>query len=152
MFEIIKTIGEGAYGRVFKVRCLKSSILSGEGKALTPTMRMRKKLNKNMIGYNMGSSMANQSQIKQLFSDQFYVIKEIDTAKWPKEIAFEQMMEIELLAELDSPYIVGYLDAFIEDTKINIIMEYCNNGDLSTYIKKQNNKLFTENFIWKTFI
>ena len=46
------------------------------------------------------------------------------------------MMEIELLAELDSPYIVGYLDAFIEDTKINIIMEFCHNGDLSTYIKK----------------
>ena len=35
------------------------------------------------------------------------------------------MQEIELLGELDSPYVVGYLDAFIEDTKINIIMEYC---------------------------
>jgi serine/threonine protein kinase len=46
------------------------------------------------------------------------------------------MMEIELLAELESPYIVGYLDAFIEDTKINIIMEFCQNGDLNTYIKK----------------
>ena len=33
------------------------------------------------------------------------------------------MMEIELLAELESPHIVGYLDAFIEDTRINIIME-----------------------------
>ena len=61
-------------------------------------------------------------------------------------------MEIELLAELDSPYIVGYLDAFIEDTKINIIMEYCHLGDLQSYIKKQNNKPFTENFIWKLFI
>lgn len=62
------------------------------------------------------------------------------------------MMEIELLAELDSPYIVGYLDAFIEDTKINIIMEFCQNGDLQTYIKRQNGKLFTENFVWKVFI
>lgn len=64
MFEIVKTIGEGAYGKVFKVKCLKSFILSGEGKVLTPTMRMRKKLNKNLIGYNMGSSVSNQSQIK----------------------------------------------------------------------------------------
>jgi hypothetical protein len=31
---------------------------------------------------------------------------------------------------LDSPYIVGYLDAFIEETKINIIMEYWHLGDL----------------------
>lgn len=61
-------------------------------------------------------------------------------------------MEIELLAELDSIYVVGYLDSFIEDTKINIIMEYCQNGDLQSYIKKQNNKLFSENFIWKLFI
>lgn len=59
MFEIVKTIGEGAYGRVFKVKCLKSSILSGENKVLTPTMRMRKKLNKNFLGYNMGSSVTN---------------------------------------------------------------------------------------------
>lgn len=87
-----------------------------------------------------------------MIQDQLYVVKEIDTAKWPKEIALEQMMEIELLAELDSPYVVGYLDSFIEDTKINIIMEFCHNGDLNTYIKKQNNKLFTENFIWKIFI
>lgn len=34
-------------------------------------------------------------------------------------------MEIEMLGELNSAYIVGYYDSFIEGTKINIIMEYC---------------------------
>lgn len=125
MFSIVSTLGEGAYGKVYKVKCLKSSIISGEGKVLTPTMRMRKKLTKNLLGYNMGSSISNSNQVRELFQEQLYVIKVIDTAKWPKEIALEQMMEIELLAELESPYVVGYLDAFIEDTKINIIMEYC---------------------------
>jgi len=56
------------------------------------------------------------------------------------------------LGELDYLFVVGYLDAFIEDTKINIIMEYCQNGDLQSYIKRQNGKLFTDNFIWKVFI
>lgn len=38
MFEIVKVIGEGAYGRVFKVKCLKSSIISVDGSyALSPT-------------------------------------------------------------------------------------------------------------------
>ena len=55
-----------------------------------------------------------------------YVIKEIDTSKMPKEIALEQLMEIELMAELaESQYIVGYFDSFIEENKINIIMEFC---------------------------
>jgi hypothetical protein len=53
------------------------------------------------------------------------VIKEIDTSKMPKDIALEQLVEIELLGEIESPFIVGYYDSFIEDTKINIIMEYC---------------------------
>lgn len=63
--------------------------------------------------------------MKELINDQFYVVKEIDTSKMPKEVALEQLMEIELLGELESPYIVGYYDSFIESTKINIIMEYC---------------------------
>jgi len=40
------------------VKCLRSSIISGEANVLTPTMRMRKKLTKNLLGYNMGTSVA----------------------------------------------------------------------------------------------
>jgi NIMA (never in mitosis gene a)-related kinase len=90
--------------------------------------------------------------VRELFVDQQYVVKEIDTSKMPKEIALEQLMEIELLGELDSQFIVGYFDSFIEDTKINIIMEYCQNGDLQSYLKRQNGKPLVENFIWKVFI
>jgi serine/threonine protein kinase len=79
MFKIESKLGEGAYGRVYKVKCLKSSIISGEGKILTPTMRMRKKLTKNMIGLNIGSSISNSNQLRELLIDNLYVIKEIDT-------------------------------------------------------------------------
>ena len=47
------------------------------------------------------------------------------------------MEEIELLKSLDSPYIVGYIDSFIDDNlSINIILEYCPGGDLETHIKR----------------
>jgi len=63
--------------------------------------------------------------MRELMIDLQYVIKEIDTSKMPKEIALKQLMEIEMLGELESPFIVGYYDSFIQDTMINIIMEYC---------------------------
>ena len=80
------------------------------------------------------------------------MIKEIDTSKLPKEAAMEALQEIELLAELDSHFIVGYYDSFIDDNCINIIMEYCEHGDIFNYIAKQNGKKFIENFIWKVFV
>lgn len=61
MFQIMAILGEGAYGKVYKVKCLRSSIISGEGKVLTPTMRLRKKLNKNLIGFNIGNSLTTSN-------------------------------------------------------------------------------------------
>jgi serine/threonine protein kinase len=64
----------------------------------------------------------------------------------------EAMQEIELLAELQSDYIVGYLDSFINGTRIAIIMECCHHGNLHAHIKKQNGKPLVENLIWRSFI
>jgi len=157
MFQKQCVLGEGAFGTVYKVRCLKSSILTGgtEGTRVIlndPTMRMKRKLNKNLLGVNMQSSVSKQNRIRSLVQDQSYVIKVIETSKLPKEAAFEALQEIELLAELDSPFIVGYLDAFIVESQINIVMEYCQHGDLCNLIKKQNGKKTVDNFIWKVFI
>lgn len=68
MFNINQTLGEGAYGKVYMVKCLKSSILSGEGKGLDPTMRLKKKLNKNMIGSKMVNTSSTRF-LKELLVD-----------------------------------------------------------------------------------
>jgi serine/threonine protein kinase len=71
--------------------------------------------------------------------DQLYVIKVIETEKYPQEIGVAMMEEIELLRSLESPHIVGYIDSFIDfDLSINIILEYCPEGDLYTYLHKKN--------------
>ena len=139
MFSKMCVLGEGAYGTVYLVKCLKASMLQGNSRKIlsAPTLAMRRRLMKgNMLGFNMQSSVEKQNKVRSLWLDQQYVIKEIDTANVPKQAALEAIQEVELLAQIDSHFIVGYIDSFIHDTKINIIMEYCQHGDLSKLIQK----------------
>lgn len=130
MFKKEIELGEGAFGTVFKVKCLKNSIVSGNsGQRIAldseiNTGNLRRKLN---IRINDGVNMASGEgkKVRSLLADQFYVIKVIDTSKMKKDDGIEALIEAELLAELDSYFIVGYLDTFIVDTQINIVMEYC---------------------------
>jgi len=43
--------------------------------------------------------------------------------------------EVKILSALENPYIVKYYDSFIEKNYLNIVMEYCDGGDLAGYIK-----------------
>ena len=122
MFERGCVLGEGAYGTVYKVKSLKTSIIQGDGGRVALN-QLPKKL-KAQLNRKTGINLANKKE-RSLVMDRHYVIKEVDTAAIPAEAAFEAMQEIELLAELDSHFIVGYHDSFIDDTRINIIMEYC---------------------------
>ena len=74
--------------------------------------------------------------------------------------------EAKILSSLNSEYVVKYYDSFIEENNLNIIMEYCENGDLSTYMKEykektlSNKSIFSnyeslslpDDIIWKMFI
>lgn len=111
---------------------------------------VRRKLN---LGAKSGVNMACDNKARTLLAENWYVIKVIDTQRMQKDGALEALLECELLANLaDCNFIVGYFDSFIEDTKINIVMEYCHHGDLFSHIKKQHQKAFVDNFVWKVFI
>ena len=60
--------------------------------------------------------------------------------------------EATILGKLSHPYIVQYIDSFIEDNNLNIIMEYCNGGDLNQFLKLQSKKPLKEEKIWKIFL
>lgn len=58
----------------------------------------------------------------------------------PDSEARKTMMEIELLNKLkqtNSKYVVGYIDAFIHESSVNIVFECCDRGDLDSYISKR---------------
>jgi len=48
----------------------------------------------------------------------------------------EAVHEATILSQINSPYIVKYYDSFTEKNNINIVMEYCENGDLGMYLKR----------------
>ena len=55
---------------------------------------------------------------------------------------------MKLLQLLDHPNIVAYKDSFIDrDDYFNIVMAYCDGGDMYTLIKEQNKKPFKEEII-----
>ena len=58
------------------------------------------------------------------------MIKELYTDLMPKHAALQAMEEIQILGSLNSPFVVKYIDSFVCEQKVNIIMEFCQNGDL----------------------
>jgi NIMA (never in mitosis gene a)-related kinase len=71
--------------------------------------------------------------------------------------ARKTMMEIELLNSIKqakSKYIIGYVDAFIYESAVNIVFEYCGGGDLASYIdkRKANPQFILERNILKFFL
>ena len=64
----------------------------------------------------------------------------------------EAVHEALILSQVDCPFIVKYYDSFTEKNIINILMEYCENGDLGMYMKKQMGRQLAEQKIWKFFI
>ena len=92
-------------------------------------------------------------------NNKFYVLKEIplNLSSAADKINSVQN-EADILSSLDNKYVVKFYKSFKKNQNIYIIMEYCDNGDLCTFlnkIKKQrkNENYFLEtDFVWKLFI
>jgi len=87
-----------------------------------------------VIPQNESKEIISNNNLIFLESMKYYVIKELYTDMMPKKNALQAMEEISILGSLSSPFIVEYIDSFVSATKVNIIMEYCENGDLQTYL------------------
>ncbi len=82
------------------------------------------------------------------------VLKQISLKNLKPEEKKNIENEANLLKELNSKYIVKYIESFEKDNFLNIIMEYCDQGDLGLLLKtkKKTNQLIAEKWVWKLFL
>ena len=82
-----------------------------------------------------------------------YALKSITMEKLKECEQQNSVNEIRILASVSHPNIIGYKEAFWDNKKktLNIVMEYCDDGDLETKIKvmKRNKQKFEESLIWE---
>ena len=82
--------------------------------------------------------------------------KELDYSEMTEKEKECIVTEVNILRELNHPNIVKYYERIIDakNSKIYIIMEYCENGDISQLISKCKNsgEYLSEETIWKIFI
>ena len=83
-----------------------------------------------------------------------YVLKQIPLKGLTKPEMKYIENESKFLSKLNSKYVVKYIDSFNEDNKLNIIMEYCNEGDLGKFLLEEKKKVnhLSEELIWKLFL
>ena len=93
-------------------------------------------------------------KVQKKNTNEIYVIKQIALRGLSEKEIIEVKQEAKILSSINSDFVVKYYDSFEENDNINIVMEYCDEGDLNDFIikKKKDNILIEENLIWNLFI
>ncbi len=93
------------------------------------------------------------SKIRRLSDGQVLVWKELNYGRMNEKEKQQLVSEVNILRELHHPNIVRYYDRIIdkEQTKIYIVMEYCERGDMAQMIKKykKEKEFVSEEKLWK---
>ena len=93
-------------------------------------------------------------KVKKFNDPLIYVIKQISLNGLADYQINQVYAEAKILSLIKSKYVVKYYESFLEDDNLNIVMEYCDNGDLCNYLNEQKKKSIPlkEDLIWKIFI
>ncbi|KAI1393755.1 Serine/threonine-protein kinase ATG1 [Hypoxylon trugodes] len=96
-----------------------------------------------VIGSEIGKgSFAQVYMGRHKVSGALVAIKSVELARLNKKLKENLYSEIKILKKLRHPHIVALHDCIESKTHINLMMEYCELGDLSLFIKKRE-KLIT---------
>ena len=114
-------------------------------------------LNDFEFGTELGKgAFGSVSIVKRKEDQQIYAMKRVKIINLPKKEKDNSFNEVRLLASLSHKNIIGYKEAFYDEksSTLNIVMEYADDGDLSSKIKNMLKKhlQFEENTIWSILI
>ena len=94
--------------------------------------------------------------VKRKENQKIYAMKCVRLTNLGEKEKQNSFNEVRLLASLSHPNIIGYKEAFFDEksSTLNIVMEYADDGDLSTKIKNNIKKhvQFEESTIWSILI
>ena len=114
-------------------------------------------LNDFEFGTTLGKgAFGSVSIVKRKEDQQIYAMKRVKIINLGKKEKDNSFNEVRLLASLRHKNIIGYKEAFYDEksSTLNIVMEYADDGDLSSKIKNMLKKhlQFEENTIWRILI
>jgi NIMA (never in mitosis gene a)-related kinase len=85
-------------------------------------------------------------------SNERFAMKVIRTTVESPQITDQTLKEVALMKSLSHPNIVSYRDSFRDASKLYIVMEFVDGGDLATFIADRNGRPLTEDDILHLFI
>lgn len=93
-------------------------------------------------------SFGSVHQVRRKKDQVIFACKEVPLSKLTKpQQQTQAFMEIEVMKKLSCPYIVQYIDAFIEKESLHLVLQFCAGGDLTAYL--QVNQRLQESTIWR---
>ena len=118
----------------------------------TNTNNDNKKINNYTFIKDLGNGQIGKVGLyRSNINQQYVAIKEINISACSEKEKNNLKKEPQILQMIKNPYIIQFYEYFEEDNKLYICMEYCENNNLDTYIKKEikNKNKISQNFIWK---
>ena len=90
--------------------------------------------------------------VRRKRDNKIYALKSVYMEKLNKKEQENSVNEVRILASVNHPNVIGYKEAFWDDSgsTLNIVMEYADDGDLHTKIERMEKEggLFSEDLVW----
>ena len=122
---------------------------------IVPSRSYKDDINYNLLTIGEGSFSEVYQVIRK--SDQaVYAMKKVKMQKLSSKEKENALNEVRILASINHPNVIGYKEAFFEDTTntLCVVMENADGGDMLGLInnKKKYKEHFGEKMIWHYFI
>ena len=101
-------------------------------------------------------SFASVWKVVRLSDNQEYALKKVNMKKLSDKEKENALNEVRILASIQSPFVIGYKEAFFDDDSMNlcIVMELATGGDIQSLIQKhiRSRTYIPEHEIWQFLI